>query len=403
MSLVPTPGAPLAATGVGETALPAGAMPDNSAGNLRRNVLGTVMFLNLVGSPKHPVDQQLALRERFNELIGKALKGVAESSRIVMDTGDGVAICFLGDPEEALQSALLLRGLLLQKYGQMLAVRIGLHLGPVRMVQDAHQRISVVGDGINVAQRIMDFAQPNQIVVSRAYHDVILRIMDNAAGMFSAMGPHLDKHLRSHEIHAVLDRPSRPPPVAPASSGFENTASFAALATLTPEAVAGIEAELARSIGPLANVLVNKAVRRTVSAQGLRDLLAVSIPDPAARQLFTQPKSHKTQPVPNPANLTDWSGTPTPSHPLSRPRTDPRQSASSRSGPVSAPSSPHFSDAQLAQLERALSQFIGPLAKMIVEKEVARHTAQETLVQALAAEIDRPADRASFLAVVKKL
>ncbi|MDI1270802.1 MAG: hypothetical protein PSV40_17090, partial [Polaromonas sp.] len=92
-----------------------------------------------------------------------------------------------------------------------------------------------------------------------------------------------------------------------------------------------------------------------------------------------------------------------PSHPFSRPRTDPSQSASSRSGPVSAPSSPHFSDGQLAQLERALSQFIGPLAKMIVEKEVARHTALETLVQALAAEIDRPADRASFLAVVKKL
>lgn len=267
------------------------AMPDHGAASPRRHVLATVMFLNLVASSKHTADQQMALRERFNELIAKALKGVDESSRVVMDTGDGVAVCFAGDPEEALQSALLLRGLLLQKYGRRLAVRIGLHLGPVRMVHDANQRVSVVGDGINVAQRIMDFAQPNQIVVSRAYHDVISRLMDNAAGMFSAMGPHLDKHLRSHEIHAVLDRPSQPPPAAPANSGFEHTASFSALATLTPEAVAGIEAELARSIGPLAKVLVIKAVARTVSAQGLRDLLAVSIPDPVARQLFTQPKS----------------------------------------------------------------------------------------------------------------
>ncbi len=61
--------------------------------------------------------------------------------------------------------------------------------------------------------------------------------------------------------------------------------------------MAEIEAELARSIGPLAKVLVGKAVTRTVSAQGLRELLAVSIPDPAARQLFTQPDKHKTQPV----------------------------------------------------------------------------------------------------------
>ena len=397
--LAPAAGHTPAATSAG----PESQTPALAAAALRRNVLGTVMFLSLVTSPKHPEDQQMALRGRFNELIDKALKGVAESSRIVMDTGDGVAVCFLGDPEDALQSALLLRGLLLQKYGQMLAVRIGLHLGPVRMVQDANQRDSVVGDGINVAQRIMDFAQPNQIVVSRAYHDVMSRIMDNAASMFSAMGPHLDKHLRSHEIHAVLDRPSQPPPAAPARSGFENTASFAAMATLTPETVAEIEAELARNIGPLAKVLVSKAVPRTVSSQGLRDLLAVSIPDPAARQLFTQPKGHKTQPVPHRASQTDWSGTPIPSHPVSRPRTDPSQSVSSRSTPVSALSSPCFSDAQLAQLERALSQFIGPLAKMIVKKEVARHTALETLVQALATEIDRPADRASFLAAMQKL
>ncbi|MDI1275338.1 adenylate/guanylate cyclase domain-containing protein [Polaromonas sp.] len=278
------------------TLTPASASPlhvaDLDTAALRRNVLGTLMFLRLVTSSKRPVGQQMALGERFNELIGKALKGVAESSRIVTDTGDGVAICFLGDPEEALQSAQLLRGLLLQKYGQLLALRIGLHLGPVRMVLDAHQRVSLVGDGINVAQRIMDFAQPNQIVVSRAFHDLISRIMDNAAGMFSALGPHLDKHLRSHEIHAVLDGPPPPPPAAPASSGFENTASFAALATLTPEAVADIEAELARSIGPLAKVLVGKALPRTVSAQGLRKLLAVCIPDPSARQLFIQPDRH---------------------------------------------------------------------------------------------------------------
>ncbi|MDI1341833.1 adenylate/guanylate cyclase domain-containing protein [Polaromonas sp.] len=268
------------------------AMPDQGAANPRRHVLGTAMFLKLVTPSKHPRDQPLALRDRFNELIGKALRGT-ESSRIVTDTGDGVAICFFGDPEEALQSALLLRGLLLQKYGHLLAVRIGLHLGPVRRVHDASQRISVVGDGINVAQRIMDFAQPNQIVVSRAFHDLMTRIMDNATGMFSALGPHLDKHLRSHEIHAVLERPSAPPPVAPANhTGFENTASFAALATLTPGAVADIEAELAASIGPLAKVLVSKALPRIVSARGLRDLLAISIPDPAARLLFTHPDRH---------------------------------------------------------------------------------------------------------------
>lgn len=374
--------------------------PGSSAENLRKNVLGTVMFLDLVAYSKHSIDQQVALKERFNELMTKALKGVAEASRIVIDTGDGAATCFLGDPEEALQSALLLRGLLLQKYGQMLSVRIGLHLGPIRMVFDINQRVNVVGDGINVAQRIMDFAQPNQIVVSRAYHDVIACITDNAATMFSPLGPHLDKHLRSHDIYAVLDPKSRPVPAAPqGSSEFENTASFAALATLTPETAAEIEAELARSIGPLARVLVQKALPRSVSAQGLRQLLAVSIPDPTARELFVTPKNQKTQPAPDSGARSDWGAL----NPFSRPRADVSRPVSSRSGPSVPLSSPYFSAEQLAQIDKALSQFIGPLAKMIIKREAARHTSLEALLKALAVEVDRPADRAKFLAATQKL
>jgi serine/threonine protein kinase len=386
------------------------AVPGSSADNVRKNVLGTVMFLDLVAYSRHSIDQQVALKERFNELITKALKGVPEASRIIIDTGDGAATCFLGDPEEALQSALLLRSLLAQKYGQMLSVRIGLHLGPIRIVFDVNQRVNVVGDGINVAQRIMDFAQPNQIVVSRAYYDVISRITDNANGLFNPMGPHLDKHLRSHDIYAVTEPQARPLAIPPAHhSEFANTASFATLSSLTPEVLADIEAELARSIGPLAKVLLKKALPRCVGAQGLRELLAVSIPDPRAREAFIHPKSQKTQPVglsrsgppsgsqPDPAQRSR----PEPSHPFSRPHSGTISGGTSgRSAPVS---SPWFTPAQLSQLERALSQVIGPLAKTLVKKQVARHTSLEALREALAGEIDHAADRAKFLAATQKL
>lgn len=381
-------------------------VPGSSADNVRKNVLGTVMFLEMVAS-RHSMEQQAALKERVNELLTKALKGVPQASRILIDTGEGVATCFLGDPEEALQSALLMRGLLLQKYGKMLSVRIGMHLGPIRIVFDASQHVNVVGDGINVAQRIVDFAQPNQIVVSRAYYEVISRITDNATGIFSPLGPHLDKHLRSHDIYAVLDPQSRPAPATLRSSEFENTASFATLSSLTPEVLVEIESELARSIGPLAKVLLKKALPRVVGAQSLRELLAVSIPDPKARELFVHPPSHKTQPAFFSGNRPDAA---------SRPRTDDSQpvsrthsgsnsagnsgSNSGRSVPVS---SPWFTAAQLTHLERALSQVIGPLAKMLVKKQVARHTSLEALRQALAHEIDHASDRDKFLAATQKL
>ncbi|MBW8720815.1 MAG: hypothetical protein JF626_02610, partial [Polaromonas sp.] len=403
-------------------------IPLSSSENLRKNVLGTIMFLDLVSYSTYSVDQQVQIKALFNELITKAIGGVKESSRIMIDTGDGAAICFLGDPEEALQSALLLRDLLVHKYGRKLSLRVGLHLGPIRMVFDINNRVNVVGDGINVAQRIMDFSKPNQIVVSRAYYDVISRITDTAASLFDYLGPHMDKHLRSHEIYAVLDPHAAPAP-AERNMEFEHTASFAALASLTPEMVHDIENELAKAIGPLAKVLVKKAMPRTVSAQGLRDLLAVSIPDATAREAFLKPR-HASAPVhsaPHGASgprtgLTGSTGSigSNLSRPVSMPVSQMARSEASRlpSLPMGAsrpstsfPSSPSstsinvqsFSAELQAQLERALSLHIGPLAKTLVRKEAGRQPAFGALVQALAQHIDKADDRAKFMAAAKKL
>ncbi|MFI5445645.1 protein kinase [Polaromonas sp. UC242_47] len=396
-----SPAAPGSKPGSGALAFAASAQttPGHSTESPRKNVLGTVMYINLVAKSRRSIEQHVELKARFNELILKALKGVPEASRIVIDTPDGAATCFLGDPEEALQSAQLLRDLLLQKYGQLLSLRIGLHLGPMRIVFDAQQRVTVVGDGINVAQRIMDFAQPNQIVVSRAYYDVISCVTDNAAGMYRALGPHLDKHLRSHDIYALLEPQARaaPAPVVP-SEEFENTASLSTLASLTPEVVVEIETELARSIGPLARVLVKKALPRSVSAQRLRELLAVSIPDPKARELFIRPGNHNTQPTPYPDGRHELTA------PISQRWADRSQPVSaSISGRSVPPSSPYFSVAVLVQLEKALTQSIGPLARMILKQEVMRHQALESLRQALAAQVDSPAEREKFLAATQKL
>jgi len=407
-------------------------IPLNSAENLRKNVLGTIMFLDLVSYSTYSVDQQVQIKTLFNELITKAIGGVKESSRIMIDTGDGAAICFLGDPEEALQSALLLRDLLVHKYGRKLSLRVGLHLGPIRMVFDINNRVNVVGDGINVAQRIMDFSKPNQIVVSRAYYDVISRITDTAASLFDYLGPHMDKHLRSHEIYAVLDPNAAPPAPAERNLEFEHTASFAALASLTPEMVHDIENELAKAIGPLAKVLVKKAMPRTVSAQGLRDLLAVSIPDATAREAFLKPRhaSATVHSAPHGASgpRTGVTGTISstysrsvsmpvsqmarsdasrlPSLPTgqSRPSTSFPSSPSSHTSASSTSINVHTFSAELqAQLERALSLHIGPLAKTLVRKEAGRQPAFSALLQALAQHIDRPDDRAKFMAAAKKL
>lgn len=371
-----------------------GARGDDST---RKNVLGTIMFLDLVGYSKRSVDQQVAIKTQFNELVSRAIDGVDASSRIMLDTGDGAAICFLGDPEEALVSARLLRDLLRHKYHQKLSLRVGLHLGPVRMLKDINDRVNVVGDGINVAQRIMDFSTANQIMVSRAYFDVISRISDGADGLFEFLGERYDKHERAHEIYRLLEQRSERPARAPDET---TTRLIADVPSMAPGEVQAIEIELTRAIGPLAQVLMRKGVARASDAQALRELLSVSIQDPAVRAAFVQggasvPSSRTTTLPPSRQDASSRS------QPLSQPlsQTLSGRSAGTRSGPGGVS---RFEPAQLEALERALSQHIGPLARTLVRRESTRHTDWNALLQALSQQIDKAEDRQRFLAAAIK-
>jgi hypothetical protein len=73
----------------------------------------------------------------------------------------------------------------------------------VRVVQDINGRPNIIGDGINVAQRIMSFAQPNQILVSRSYYQITSRLTQEISQMFDYSGVKHDKHVRDHEVYSV--------------------------------------------------------------------------------------------------------------------------------------------------------------------------------------------------------
>lgn len=376
-----------------------GAPRTGSEEHSRKNVMGTIMFLDLVAYSTRSVDQQVALKTLFNELISKAIDGVDASSRILLDTGDGAAICFLGDPEEALVSAQLLRDLLQQKYQQKLSLRVGLHLGPLRLLNDINDRVNVVGDGINVAQRIMDFSSANQIMVSRAYYDVISRISDGAEELFEYLGERFDKHERAHEVYRLLDQ--RGVRLSP-SAAESTTMLIADVPPLPVEEVQAIELELTKAIGPLAHVLMKKSVSRAADVQALREMLSVSIQDPTARAAFVQGRNRRGDLTTTlPPGRSQLLSQPL-SQPLSRPHSgnSSRSSSSARTGGSGVP---NFEPAQLEPLERALSQYIGPLSRTLVRREAARQTEWGALLQALAGQIDKPEDRQRFLTAAGKV
>lgn len=176
-----------------------------------RTFICSVLFLDITEYSRKPVSEQIQLKDQFNTLIAEAIRDIATNDRIILDTGDGVAINFLGDPEDALFVAMSLRDAFAPKANEppRLPARIGINLGPVRLVRDLNGQPNIIGDGINVAQRVMGFARPGQVLVSRSYYEVVSHISDGYAKLFQYEGSRTDKHVREHEIYSVGYSPNR--------------------------------------------------------------------------------------------------------------------------------------------------------------------------------------------------
>jgi class 3 adenylate cyclase len=176
-----------------------------------RTFICSVVFIDLVGYSKKPVAEQIRLKTSLTNNLSEAIKDIPVNDRIILDTGDGAALSFLGDPEDALFTTLSLREAMVRE-GQTAtqieeagedSVRMGINLGPVKLVKDINGHPNIIGDGINVAQRIMSFARPGQIVVSRSYYDVVSNLASEYAKLFTYEGSRTDKHVREHEIYVV--------------------------------------------------------------------------------------------------------------------------------------------------------------------------------------------------------
>ena len=196
---------------------------------INRTFICSVVFLDIVEYSRKPVAEQIFFKERLNTLLTEALSGISPNDRIILDTGDGAALSFLGDPEDALYVSLSLREALQgpQPPGPELKIRLGINLGPVRLVKDINGQPNIIGDGINVAQRVMGFAQPGQILCSRSFYEVVSCLSEGYGRLFHYEGSRTDKHVREHEIYTVQASTASLQRSATARSGDGKSASSA--------------------------------------------------------------------------------------------------------------------------------------------------------------------------------
>jgi class 3 adenylate cyclase len=359
-----------------------------------RTFIATVVFIDIAGYSARPVTQQVELKTRLNAMVAGVLEHVPVTDRMILDTGDGAALCFLGDPEDAVFAASNLRASTLAA-GPELALRIGINLGPVRVVKDVNGQPNVLGDGINVAQRVMSFAQPNQILVSRSYYEIVSRLSQEYARLFQYVGVHRDKHVREHEVYLMAHGGSgaavEGAPAAAAPPGPVESSEFLPVAapSFQPAVLARVEGALAECIGPLARVLVRKAAKTAPDVATLCQLLAMAVPEPQQERFRLRLGDLVVEPTGARAET-------------SSARAGPRASAVTPAPAPAGPTRP-LSPEILAEATERLAVHIGPVARLLVKRAANQATGTRDLYERLALHIDDPAGRRRFEAATEEL
>lgn len=353
--------------------------PEKLAGD--RTWLCTVLFMDIVGYSTKSVQLQARLKGRFNGYLSHAIGDVAAAERVMLDTGDGAAICFLGAPEEAMFIGLKLRSSFLRDvvehdtdlHDAGLRVRMGINLGPVKLVRDINDSLNAIGDGINTGQRVMSFAGENDVLVSRSFFEVVSCLSEDYKRLFKYVGARKDKHVREHLVYRLL--PSDEQGGAQATPASEHTPrldvarEFAAPVTFGPETMAALAALLGSAIGPIAGHLVKQAAEQVFDAAGLIRELASHISDPAAREEFLAQASRLATGSAEPAQVLPAAG---------------------------VEASPAWDADWLEKVRKELTNHIGPMARVLVDRTTKRVRSRKELCEVLSAEVPA-AQRKRFL------
>ncbi|MGH8442020.1 MAG: hypothetical protein ACRETF_03855, partial [Nevskiaceae bacterium] len=132
------------------------------------------------------------------------LSAVPERDRIVLDAPDGLALAVLGNPAGAFRIAQ--RCL---EAAQVLPLCIGAHHGAVAVAGDGDDAAhGLVGDGLRSAGVASSFAQPSQILVTRAFREALAAHAPAREADLRRAGTFADDSVRTHELF-IADREAR--------------------------------------------------------------------------------------------------------------------------------------------------------------------------------------------------
>ncbi len=178
----------------------------------------SVLFMDIVGYSPEPIDRQADLLRDLQKLVGECKefqRAQSKNDLISLPTGDGMALVFLRDTLAPVRCALEVAGLL--KDHPRIRLRMGIHSGQVTRHLDINGKQNVVGDGINLAQRVMDCGDAGHILISQAIADVMNRVSEWQGSLLD-LGIRAVKHGEKLHIYS-LSKDGAGNPALPAKLG----------------------------------------------------------------------------------------------------------------------------------------------------------------------------------------
>ncbi|HME12075.1 MAG TPA: adenylate/guanylate cyclase domain-containing protein [Candidatus Acidoferrum sp.] len=170
-----------------------------------------VLFTDIVGYSRLPTDVQQQVVHGLQRVVRHTPEfqnAVAHNQLIGLPTGDGMALVFFGDPQSPVRCAVEVS--LALKNLPEIPVRMGMHAGPVYRTIDITGKENVAGDGINMAQRVMDCGDAGHILVSKSLAD-ILRQLSGWTGALTDLGEVSVKHgVRVHIFNLLIQGVGNP-------------------------------------------------------------------------------------------------------------------------------------------------------------------------------------------------
>jgi serine/threonine-protein kinase len=243
------------------------------------------------------------------------------------------------------------------------------------------------GKSITEIISFMENRGPEDIrALNPAVPDSLKRVITKALA-FDPAGRYNDAAEFSKAIlEAVPIRVERTPILgAPASvaAAAENTGAGVTApvdATWPPDLLREIERDLATFIGPVAAIALKRAIGQTNDVVTLYDLLGRQVANLRDRAEFLARGQRRTA-----------------SRPVGQPRSSPSPTPEREAEGKLDQATASPARANIAAVESNLARYIGPIAKILIKRELEKHETLDQFYRALAAHIPDERDREKFL------